>query len=95
MSDPFQLPSDWWTVRDTADYLAVSEGNVRTYVSRGEIPAPDRQIGRSNLRKPRTIITGTNRGQDHANDPAGSRRIRVRGEQRQQIDLDRLARALF
>ena len=56
MSDPAELPRDWWTVRDIADYLAVSEGTVRTYLARGEMPAPERRIGRSNLWKPRTIL---------------------------------------
>jgi hypothetical protein len=51
------LPSDWWTVADVARYLGIKASTVRTYVSRGDMPPPDRKMGqRVNLWKPQTII---------------------------------------
>jgi predicted DNA-binding transcriptional regulator AlpA len=55
--EPDELPRDWWTVADVARYLGVKDSTVRTYVSRGDMPPPDRRMGqRVNLWKPQTII---------------------------------------
>ena len=55
--EPDELPRDWWTVADVANYLGIKDSTVRTYVSRGDMPPPDRRMGqRVNLWKPQTII---------------------------------------
>ena len=54
MSEP-ELPKDWWSVRDVAQYLGITPGAVRTYVSRGDMPPHERQIGLTNVWKPATI----------------------------------------
>jgi hypothetical protein len=48
--------TDWWTTTDVADYLGVSVGTVSSYRARGQMPAPDRTIGRTHVWSPRRII---------------------------------------
>jgi hypothetical protein len=33
VSEPDELPRDWWTVADVAQYLEINASTVRTYVS--------------------------------------------------------------
>jgi predicted DNA-binding transcriptional regulator AlpA len=49
------LPRDWWTTRDVASYLEVSPSTIRAYVTRGQMPAADRRIGREPVWRPETI----------------------------------------
>lgn len=50
-----ELPDDWWTTDDVATYLGVVTSTVRAYVTRDQMPKPDRYIGRVRLWKPATI----------------------------------------
>lgn len=50
-----QLPDDWWTSEDVATYLGVLPSTVRSYVTRDQMPKPDRHMGRIRLWKPDTI----------------------------------------
>lgn len=56
-AEPAELPDDWWTSEDVAAYLRVKPSSVRSYVTRGQMPAPDRLIGGKRIRlwKPETI----------------------------------------
>ena len=48
--------TDWWTTTDVANYLGVTVGTVSSYRARGQMPAPDRTIGRTHVWQPRRII---------------------------------------
>jgi len=48
--------ADWWTTTEVAAYLGVRPATVSTYRMRGQMPAPDRKLGRTQLWRPRTII---------------------------------------
>lgn len=48
--------AEWWTTSDVADYLGVRVSTVSTYRMRGQMPAPDEKLGRTQLWRPRTII---------------------------------------
>ena len=54
-----ELPDDWWSSEDVATYLGVKPSSIRAYVTRGQMPSPDRLIGQKRIRlwKPDTIIT--------------------------------------
>ncbi len=49
------LPSDWWTTRDVASFLGVTPSTIRAYVTRQQMPAADRRIGREPVWRPATI----------------------------------------
>ena len=57
MTDTAELPDDWWSSEDVATYLGVLPSSVRAYVTRGQMPPPDRFIGKKRIRlwKPETI----------------------------------------
>ncbi len=48
--------AEWWTTTDVAHYLGVRLATVSTYRMRGQMPAPDHKLGRTQLWRPRTII---------------------------------------
>jgi hypothetical protein len=48
--------ADWWTTTDVADYLGVTISTVSAYRGRGQMPAPDRTIGRTHVWTPARII---------------------------------------
>jgi predicted DNA-binding transcriptional regulator AlpA len=48
--------ADWWTTTDVAAYLGVTVSTVSAYRSRGQMPAPDRTIGRTHVWTPARII---------------------------------------
>jgi hypothetical protein len=48
--------TDWWTTTDVAAYLGVTVGTVSSYRARGQMPEPDRTIGRTHVWSPRRII---------------------------------------
>ena len=50
-----ELPDDWWTTEDVATCLGVVSSTVRAYVTREQMPKPDRYIGRIRLWMPSTI----------------------------------------
>jgi len=47
--------SEYWTLQEVAERLGLSEGTVSGYRSRGRMPKPDQQFGRTPLWKPETI----------------------------------------
>ncbi|MGH1522812.1 helix-turn-helix transcriptional regulator [Leifsonia sp. L25] len=53
-----------WTMEDIADYLQVAIGTVRNMSSRGQLPAPVNNIGRSRRWRPNDVIAffGPRRG---------------------------------
>ena len=68
-----ELPDDWWGSEDVANYLGVQPSSVRAYVARGQMPEPDKLIGRKRIRlwKPETIKTWhQSRPRQTASDPA-------------------------
>jgi predicted DNA-binding transcriptional regulator AlpA len=46
---------DWWTTSDAAEYCGMSDQTWRTYISRGQAPAPDVRIGGKPLWRPATV----------------------------------------
>lgn len=60
--------ADWWLTDDVAAYLKVTTGTLRGYLSRGQMPAPDRRFGRSNAWRPATII-GWHQGRPKVGEP--------------------------
>jgi predicted DNA-binding transcriptional regulator AlpA len=48
--------TDWWTTTDVANYLGVAIATVSSYRARGQMPEPDRTIGRTHVWSPRRII---------------------------------------
>jgi excisionase family DNA binding protein len=50
-------PADWWTTDEVAEYLTVSASTVRSYLSRNQMPHPDRRFGRLPVWQPETIKT--------------------------------------
>lgn len=50
-----ELPTDWWMTDDVAAFLGVSGSTVRAYITRHQIPEPDRMFGRSPGWRPHTI----------------------------------------
>ena len=50
MPEPDELPRDWWTVADVAQYLGINASTVRTYL---DMPDPARtracQVGERDL----------------------------------------------
>lgn len=57
---PPELPEDWWTTADVLTYLAsigqkMERDTWKSYVTRGQAPAPERKFGRMSAWKPDTI----------------------------------------
>lgn len=50
-----ELPDDWWTTDDVATFLGVGASTIRAYVTRKQMPQPDRYMGRTRLWRPGTI----------------------------------------
>src|SRR3954471_942604 len=48
--------AEWWTTTEVADYLGVRVGTISSYRQRGQMPAPDRTLGRTHLWRPSTIV---------------------------------------
>ena len=48
--------AEWWTTTDVATYLGLRVATVSTYRKRGQMPAPDMQLGRTAVWKPSRII---------------------------------------
>jgi hypothetical protein len=61
--------TDWWTTTDVADYLGVTVGTVSSYRARGQMPAPDRTIGRTHVWTPRRIIEWHDQRPGHGGRP--------------------------
>jgi hypothetical protein len=49
------LPEDWWSTEDVATFLSIGTSTVSAYVTRHQMPQPDRYIGRTRLWLPDTI----------------------------------------
>jgi hypothetical protein len=45
----------YWTTREVASHLKITESAVRSYLARGQMPRPDQRYGRTNLWRPATI----------------------------------------
>jgi uncharacterized membrane protein len=50
------VEAEWWTTSDVAAYLGVSLSTVSSYRMRGQMPAADNKLGRTQLWRPETII---------------------------------------
>ncbi|HEY8524245.1 MAG TPA: hypothetical protein VIL48_04730 [Acidimicrobiales bacterium] len=61
--------TDWWTTTDIANYLGVTVGTVSSYRARGQMPEPDRTIGRTHVWTPRRIIEWHNSRPGHGGRP--------------------------
>jgi len=48
--------AEWWTTAEVAAYLGVRPATVSTYRMRGQMPQPNRKLGRTQLWRPQTII---------------------------------------
>jgi hypothetical protein len=48
--------AEWWTTAEVAAYLRVRPATVSTYRMRGQMPEPDKKLGRTQLWRPQTII---------------------------------------
>jgi periplasmic divalent cation tolerance protein len=48
--------AEWWTTSDVAEYLGVQIGTVSSYRNRGQMPEPDKTLGRTHLWNPETIV---------------------------------------
>jgi hypothetical protein len=42
-----ELPEDWWSTENVATFLGVGTSTIRAYVTRHQMPQPDRYIGRT------------------------------------------------
>jgi predicted DNA-binding transcriptional regulator AlpA len=49
------VEEDYWTIRQVAEFLGITESSVRVYLAKGNMPAPDQKYGVTNLWKPETI----------------------------------------
>ncbi|WP_285686619.1 divalent cation tolerance protein CutA [Actinoplanes sp. NBRC 103695] len=56
MADRTDVDAEWWTTSDVADYLGVQIGTVSSYRNRGQMPPPEKTVGRTHLWAPRTIV---------------------------------------
>lgn len=61
--------TDWWTTTDVANYLGVTVSTVSSYRARGQMPEPDRTIGRTHVWSPRRIIDWHERRPGHGGRP--------------------------
>jgi 8-oxo-dGTP pyrophosphatase MutT (NUDIX family) len=48
--------AEWWTTSEVAAHLGVMIGTVSSYRQRGQMPSPDKTLGRTHLWKPQTIL---------------------------------------
>lgn len=48
--------AEWWSTTDVAAFLGVKVGTVSSYRLRGQMPAADMNVGRTQLWRPATII---------------------------------------
>ena len=48
--------AEWWTTSDVASYLGVGISTVSAYRARGQMPPPDKTIGRTHIWTPARII---------------------------------------
>lgn len=48
--------AEWWTTSEVAAYLGVRTPTISAYRNRGQMPEPDRKLGRTQLWRPQTII---------------------------------------
>lgn len=62
-------PEEWLTTSDVAALLGVRVGTVSAYRARGQMPAPDKTLGRTHLWHKQTIDTW-NRGRPRVGDAA-------------------------
>jgi hypothetical protein len=53
--------AEWWTTSDVAAYLGVRPATVSTYRMRGQMPPPDKKLGRTQLWRPQTITAWRDR----------------------------------
>src|SRR3954454_10098293 len=53
---PVDTSAEWWTTTEVADFLGVRVGTVSSYRQRGQMPPPDRTLGRTHLWRPSTIV---------------------------------------
>ncbi|SBT67278.1 Uncharacterized protein involved in tolerance to divalent cations [Micromonospora sediminicola] len=49
--------AEWWTTSEVAEYLGVQVGTVSSYRNRGQMPEPDKTLGRTHLWRPQTITS--------------------------------------
>lgn len=49
------MSTDYWTAQDCADHWGISPITWRSYVSRGQAPAPSTRISRTPLWDPATV----------------------------------------
>lgn len=47
---------EWWTTADVARYLGLQIGTVSSYRMRGQMPLPERRIGRTWVWRPKAIV---------------------------------------
>ena len=64
--------AEWWTTSDVAAYLGVALGTVSTYRARGQMPAPDKTIGRTRVWRPSRIIEWHDARPGHGGRPPSS-----------------------
>jgi hypothetical protein len=48
--------AEWWTTTDVAAYVGVRVATISSYRMRGQMPAPDMVLGRTQAWHPATII---------------------------------------
>lgn len=46
---------DWWTSEDVAQHLHVTTSTIRAYAARGQMPSPEKHVGRTALWHPEVI----------------------------------------
>jgi hypothetical protein len=65
--------AEWWTTSDVANYLGVVISTVSAYRARGQMPAPDKTIGRTHIWTPARIIDWHEGRPGHGGRAAASR----------------------
>lgn len=53
---PDPATDDYWTTSEVAAYCHLRVGTISAYRNRGQMPAPDRQIGRTWVWRPAKIV---------------------------------------
>lgn len=59
--------AEWWTTAEVAAHLGVRPATVSSYRMRGQMPQPDRKLGRTQLWKPATILAWQDRRRGRGN----------------------------
>lgn len=77
--------AEWWTTSDVAAYLGVGVATVSAYNRRGQMPPPDKTIGRTHVWRPSRI---TEWHKTRPRPGVGGRSVR-RGEDRREESKDR------